>query len=137
MEVANIIKDLPFIPPFILDCGIIMVILGLIQISPLKINPWDTIKSFITLPKRIDKLENDFNNDRAFRWRSMILTRSDLIRNNEKMSEEKWLDTIETIDRYEHYCEVHPEFKNGKAVVSIEYLREKYKQAYKDKDYLI
>ena len=67
----------------------------------------------------------------------MILSRSDDVRRGEKLSEERWSDTIETIDRYEKFCKDHPGIKNGKANVAIEYLHEKHKYVYENKDYLV
>ena len=136
MNIMDFLNKVVILPPFLIDCTIIAAILGLIEISPLKINPWKWIKSFIQLPTRLNRLENEFNNDRAYRWRSMILSRSDHVRRKDKLSEERWGDTIETIDRYEKYCNDNPEFKNGKATTAIQYLREQYKIVYEKHDYL-
>ena len=137
MTLKEIIDAMVLFPPLFKDIALIAIILSLVEISPIKVNPWKWLKSFAELPSRLDKLENEVNSDRAFRWRSMILTRADHVRRGDKLSEERWGDTIETIDRYEDFCRDNPGIKNGKAKVAIEYLREKYEIVFKEKDYLI
>lgn len=137
MTLAEIMDATMFIPPIIKDIACVAIIFSLIEIAPIKINPWKWLKAFVALPSRLDKLEKEVNADRAYRWRSMILTRADFVRRGEKFSEERWNDTVETIDHYEKFCRDNPDVKNGKASTAIEYLRDQYKMAYKEKDYLI
>lgn len=137
MTLAEIMDATMFIPPIIKDIAFVAVIFSLIEIAPVKVNPWKWIKAFIALPSRLDKLEKEVNADRAYRWRSMILTRADFIRRGELLSEERWNDTVETIDHYERFCKDNPDIKNGKASIAIEYLREQYKVAFKENNYLV
>ena len=128
MDFAEIAQALAIIPPFLKDCAFIMLVLSLIEVAPVKLNPWKD-------------LEKDFHNDRAYRWRSMILTRSDMVRHGDKLSLERWNDTIDTIDRYTEYCDlceregVH--FINGKAVEAIEFLQKKYREVKDSGDFLV
>lgn len=134
---AKEIIDLLTLPPmFIRDFVFITVTLSLIQISPIKVNPWSWIKSFIELPGRMAKLEHEFNDDRAFRWRQMIVNRGDRVQDGYKLRKEVWVDTIETIDNYEKYCNSHPEFRNELASVTIEYMRHKYLEVRENNDFL-
>lgn len=141
MDFAEIAQALAIIPPFFKDCVFLMLVLSLIEVAPVKLNPWKWIKAFIALPKRMEDLEKDFHNDRAYRWRSMILTRSDMVRHGDKLSLERWNDTIDTIDRYTEYCDlceregVH--FINGKAVEAIEFLQKKYREVKDSGDFLV
>lgn len=129
MNMKEFIDAMLLFPPFIKDLGIFVVILSLVEISPLKVNPWKWLKAFAELPSRLEKLEHEFNNDRAFRWRQMIINRSERIQDGNLLRKEVWKDTIETIGNYERYCSVHPEFRNELATVTIEYMREQYKYA--------
>lgn len=124
------------IPPSIKDFGVLFIVLSLVEIAPVKVNPWQWLKSVVCLPQRLEKLETDFNNDRAFRWRSQILRRADYIMDGQKFSRETWDDTIETIDNYERYCKHHDDYQNGKAKAAIEFMRETYKEVMKNNDFL-
>lgn len=136
MNTQEILELLKVIPPSLKDVGLLVIFLSLIEISPLKLNPWKWFRAFYRLPSRLESLEDEFQKDRIFRWRSQILRRADYIRNGEKFSSETWDDTIDTIDRYEKYCKEHPDVKNGKAKAAIEYLQKKYSVVYETKDFL-
>ena len=129
MNMKEIVDLLNMIPRTITDMGLFVIILTVIKISPLEIDPWEWLKSFAALPKRLENLEREFNDDRAFRWRQMIINRSERIQDGNLLRKEVWKDTIETIGNYEKYCQKHPEFRNELATVTIEYMREQYKYA--------
>lgn len=148
MTAKEIIDVISFIPSPLLNMGLAVIILSLIQITPIKVNPWTWLKQIYHIPDKIADLETelaktkrDLNDDRAYRWRSQILSRADHVRRGEKLSEERWNDTIESIDLYEIYCEKMEKegsshFANGKCKVAIAYLKEKYKEVYAIQDYL-
>ena len=127
------IELINLIPPSIKDIGLAVFILSIVEVAPVKVNPWRWLRSFAELPKRLENLEHEFNDDRAFRWRSLIFSRSRLIENSFKTGEllrrEVWIDTLETIDNYENYCIGHPEFRNELAVQTIEYIKNQYQYA--------
>ena len=136
MSGYEVIGILDAIPPSIKDIGAIIIVLSLVEIAPVKVNPWKWIKDVYHLPERLNTLEKDFNNDRAFRWRSQILRRADYVMDGQKFSRETWDDTIETIDNYEKYCKKHEDYQNGKATVAIEFLKDTYKEVIKNNDFL-
>ena len=143
MSMKEFIDAMVLFPPIFKDIGILAIILSLVQISPIKLNPWTWLKSFAELPKRLDeqseqikRLEHEFYDDRAFRWRQMIVNRGDRVQDGHKLRREVWNDTIETIDNYEKYCDKHPEFRNELATITIEYMRHKYQEALETKDFL-
>ena len=147
MSLVDLINQ---VPSGYKEFGIVLIVMSLVEVMPVKINPWKWIKAFVELPKRMEDLEkkyNDFkteyNNDKAYRWRSMILTRADHVRRGDKLSEERWNDTLTTIGHYKKYCKNHEKdadgelkFINGQADTAIEYLEGKYKEAYEAGDYL-
>lgn len=135
MSAAEVIQTIHMIPPSILDVGILALVLSLVEVSPIKLNPWQWLKSFYLLPSRLDRLEREFKDDRAFRWRSMIINRADKIEDGKKLRREVWKDTMLTIDNYEKYCDKNPDFKNELAKQTIDYLREKYKEVREHHDY--
>ena len=128
MNMKEVIDAMLLFPPFIKDFAIVAVLLSLIEVSPLKLNPWKWLKSFVELPDRVEKLEREFKDDRAFRWRQMIVNRGDKIEDGRKLRREVWKDTMETIDNYEKYCEKNPDFRNELANQTIKYLRDKYQE---------
>ena len=133
MNGYDITTILGVIPPTIKDFGFLVIVLSLVEISPIKINPWKWLKSFLELPTRLEKLEHEFNDDRAFRWRSLIFNRSRTIEKSfqkgELLRREEWEDTIDTISNYEKYCENNPQFKNELANQTIAYVKKQYQYA--------
>lgn len=136
VTMKQIIDAMLLFPPVFKDVAIIGIFLGLVEISPLKLNPWKWLRAFVALPSRLEALEHEFNDDRAFRWRSQILRRADYILSGEKFSRETWEDTKDTIKRYKKYCENNPEYENGKAVFAIDLLNNKYDEAIANNDVL-
>ena len=143
MTTQEIIQLMGALPPSIKDIGILVVILSLVEISPIKLNPWKWLKSIAMIPQnlndlsnRLSDLEHEFNDDRAFRWRSMIVNRGDRIQDGHKFRKEVWEDTIKTIGNYKKYCKSHPDFENELAIMTIEYLEKKYAEARDKNDYL-
>lgn len=134
------IELINLIPPSIKDIGLAVFVLSIVEIAPVKVNPWQWLRSFAELPKRLESLEHEFNDDRAFRWRNLIFNRARMFRKASKSGElfehEEWKDTMETITNYERYCEGHPEFKNELAVQTIDYIKKEYKYVYENNLFL-
>jgi len=131
-EIATLIGG---IPPILKNCAVIAILLSLVEVSPLKLNPWKWLKAFYQLPGRLEKLEHEFNDDRAFRWRQMIKSYTRQLERGEKFRESEWVEILDTTKRYEDYCEVHPDFKNGYIPDCIEFIRFKHKEVLKTGDY--
>lgn len=134
MTINEIIEILS-IPSTIKDLTFIAVILSLVEISPLKINPWKWIKSFVAIPKRINDIEDMIERDKAQRWRTEILHFADAVRRtntsdpvckSQLFSKETWDDVIDNIDSYNRYCNAHPEFRNGKTTAATLFLNNYY-----------
>lgn len=104
--------------------------------------------------ERIEKLEKgflicstDMRNDlrehiakteieRTDRARSRILRFSDEVSMEEAHSEEHYNEILEDIDKYEKYCQEHPDYKNSKAVVAIGIIRDSYEHCKKHHSFL-
>lgn len=133
------------IPISVKGFGILIIVLSLVQVSKINLNPWTWVKSMLSIPKqieainkRIDGLERKIDSTDGFRWQSMILVRGDRIRRGEKFSEELWRSTIKTLDNYDHFCEINKDwFNNGETVEASALLRDKYKEVYRTRDYLV
>lgn len=68
--------------------------------------------------------------------RRRILRFGDEARRGILHTEEHWTDVLHDIDRYERYCETHPEYENNRAKHTIKYLKEVYDGRLKKNDFL-
>lgn len=142
ITLKEVIDAMGLFPTVFWDVLSVSVILSFIQFSPLEVNPWSWLKSFVELPKRLAELEKKVDMNELFHWRSMILSRADHVRAGSKLSKERWTHTIETIDDYERVCKIleekyGKEFQNGKAKAAIHYLKKKHEVVYETNDYLV
>lgn len=129
---------------------------GLIQIAPVKINPWTRIARSIgkaingDILRQVNQLEQEIadlrnvSNEReakedernAKNARQRILRFGDEIRHGQLHSEEHYDDIMSDITDYENYCTSHPNFKNQKAKSTIKIIAEAYEQHVKNRDFL-
>lgn len=115
--------------------GALIVLLSIVEISPIKINPWtalakwlgrainaDVMKEIEVLKasqtKTQERLEDHIsaNNEReADNCRARILRfNNELIREIPHTKEEFW-DVLKDIDNYGRYCREHKNYENGRA----------------------
>lgn len=120
-----------------------------IQVSPIKINPWTAVGRAIgrwingELIEKVNHLETQFNqmkDDDAEREaktaRFRILRFGDECQQQVLHSQEHFDQIIEDIDQYETYCAEHPTFKNNKAVLTIANIKETYRRRVAANDFL-
>ena len=118
--------------------GLLLILMTLVQIAPVKINPWSALAKAIgkainaDISKRLDEIEKKLD--------SHIKT-DDQGRANELLrpirhTKEEFIEVLGYIDKYEHYCEKHPEYPNSRAEIAIENIREVYKVRLKKRDFL-
>ena len=140
---------------FIAICAV--VIMSLIQISPLKINPWswiasafgkainkDIISEIKDIKKEIDDLKKgreedkkERQYDKATECRRRILNFDDELRRCIPHSEEAFNSIIEDIDYYVPFCEKHKDdYSNRKAEAAITNILDKYKLCKEQNDFI-
>ena len=123
---------------------VIGVVLTLIEITPIKINPWswigrlfnkDVMKKIDGLQKEVQDVKNDMINFReeldernATACRTRILRFGDEILHGVPHSKEHYDQILLDIDSYEEYCLVHQEYKNNVAVATIRRIKNKYEE---------
>lgn len=159
MDIAEIVKKLT-------DVGIpviIVILLGLIKIPKLEVNIWkwlangigkafntevlkqvgDVKKEVSSLKDELKDYEAKFDNytaedmrTSAMTKRRLILEFNDDLMRGEKFSQERWTNILEIVDKYNEYCNDHPDFPNSKALLSIENIQDEYKKCQKEKDFL-
>lgn len=129
--------------------GILLVVLTLIQIAPVKINPWGWLAKKIgkaingEVIEKVGKLETDINAlrgeaaEKAARdCRVRILRFGDEILHNEKHSKEHFDQILQDITDYDLYCEAHPNFKNNMTAMTTSHIKETYEKCMDNHSFL-
>lgn len=119
---------------------VLAVFLSLVQIAPIKINPWDTILGWIGIKinagvkKDLDEVSRQTSIQKEeFRefWvdyqREAILRFSRECSQDMSHSREEWNHILDIIKRYETFCSKH-EIANGVIEENSSYLRDLHKQ---------
>lgn len=118
----------------------LFVLFTLIQIAPIKINPWSSLARFLgkainadvlkdleevkdhqlETQKRLDKhIEEDDRREMDAK-RQRILRFNSEIMDNKNFTHEYFCDMLVEIDEYEKYCESHPGYRNSRANLAIQ-----------------
>ena len=139
-------------------CWVIGVIVGtgLIEISPIKLNPWSwllsPLRKAITgniaekvdkVDEKIDKVQKDLEDhvkeselENILNSRTRLLRFSDEIVLGQEHTKEHYDDILSLIDKYEKYCVDHPEFPNNKCIMAIENIKDGYKERLKNNSFV-
>lgn len=125
------------------------VLASLVQISPLKINPWswlgkvigraingEVVDRLTAIEKRQATAEDKMDLSEAVMHRYRILRFGDEVKNHMRHSEEMFNQVMDDITAYEKYCHDHPEFKNGRTVITIGIIEQTYTDCLKNNDFL-
>jgi len=116
---------------------------SLIQISPIKLNPWtwlgNAIGKFIGVSAVSEKLDahiklDDERNIKQCRMR--ILRFNDEILQGKPHTKEHYDEILDDITEYERYCEVHPGYRNSKAGMAIRNVETRYQHHLQHKTFL-
>ena len=122
-----------------------VVVMSLVEISPIKINPWSWIGKVLNkdILYKLEKVEKDVaevkrevGESSAVTSRYRILRFDDEILHDVKHSKEHFDQILLDIDVYEKFCEEHPDFKNNLAVMAIEHIKEIYSKCSRENSFL-
>lgn len=130
--------------------GSVLLILSMIlQIAPIKINPWSWIAKKIgkalngevvekvdNLESNVEKLRAECEERAATNCRTRILHFGDEILHNVRHSKEHFDQVLLDITAYEQYCNEHPHFKNNVAMATIKRITEVYEECVENNDFL-
>ena len=129
--------------------GLLLILMTLVQIAPIKINPWTALAKAIgkavnaDVFNRLSEIESKLDehiktDDRrtADNCRAQILHFNNELLRPIYHTKEEFVEVLTKIDDYERYCEEHPEYPNNRAVLAIENIREVYKERLKKRDFL-
>lgn len=133
---------------FLSGSGVLVVILTLIQVSPIKVDPFGAFARWIgralngDVMKKLDKMENAQAEtreqlDKHIRMddeRNADAHRVQILRFNRELlqglphTHEDFIEALHEIDFYEHYCRTHEEYENNRAVLAIENIKRAYRE---------
>ena len=141
----------------LLPCsGLLIALLTLIQIAPIKINPWSAIAKTLSavaktlgrainkemmdklesLDKEMQQLRDATALESVLNCRVRILHFGDETLHGQKHTKEHFDQILRDIDKYEHYCSTHPEFENNVTVLTSARIKEIYQKCLADGDFL-
>lgn len=140
---------------------ICFLVLSLVEISPIKINPWSVLIKWIArllgindlkteivrirdhmdeLEKKIDNMK--ISNEEKEQLKEALAARRRILRFNDELlqkvrhSKEMFDDILKDITDYDNYCRTHPNFVNKKAVFAEQNVARAYKKCMEDNDFL-
>lgn len=135
--------------------GGLVVLLTLIQISPIKFDPWTTIASAIgralnkdvldqlkTLEDEQKKIKAEVSSQKdlsdkreADGWRADILRFNMELVKHTKHTREDYIEILDIIDKYEKYCDAHKDYENNRAVHAVANIERCYDDRLKNDDF--
>lgn len=126
----------------------IVVFLGLVEVAPIKVNPWSKLikwigeklngelyKKFDALEQEIKTVEREFEIKNANDKRWDILDFANSCRNGRKHGREEWEHVIDQLKAYETYVNEH-KIDNGVIEEETKYLRALYQERCKKNDFI-
>lgn len=115
--------------------ALVVVLLSIVEICPIKINPWSWVGGLIgkllgikSVSDKVDAIEKKVDENQATTIRVRILRYTDEVQNNVPHSKDSWNQVMDDIRRYELYTTEHPEFINNITVASINHLKKTYEE---------
>lgn len=136
--------------------GGVLLLLSLIQITPIKINPWSAVARWIghaingevltELQKvqdaqkaneiKLDKHIIKDERDKTDECRGRILRFNNEILRDIPHTKEEFIEVLKDIDVYERYCQEHKDYENGRAVHAIKNINRCYDDRLINHDFL-
>lgn len=129
--------------------GILLVALTIIQITPIKLNPWSWIARCIgraingEVLAKVDNLGQELADHKvkseerhATLCRAHILRFGDEVLHGIPHSKEGYDNILLDIDSYEEYCDQHPGYKNNVAIATIKNIKRMYQKHLEEDTFL-
>ena len=129
--------------------GILLAAMTLIQIAPIKLNPWSALAKAIgraingEVIAKVDRLERELlgmkeNQEErdAISCRASILHFGDETIHGVRHTKEHFDQILRDITTYERYCDDHPNFENNTTVLTSQRIKDIYEDCLKTKDFL-
>lgn len=136
--------------------GLLLLLMTIIQIAPIKINPWSAIARGIgkalnaSVLKEIEDVKKECTETKevldehiriddernADAHRQRILAFNNELLRDIPHTEEDFIEILAEIDFYEKYCETHPKYKNNRAVHAVAHIGRIYDERLQKHDFL-
>ena len=123
--------------------GLLLVLMTLVQVAPVRINPWSWLAKSIgkamgiaAIEKKLDDhIATDDRRDADSHRVKILQFNNELLRSIDHTKEE-FIEVLAEIDAYERFCEDQPDYPNNRAVLAIENIQENYKERLQKHDFL-
>jgi len=132
-----------------LTAALAVVLPTVVQIAPVKVNPWTALASAVGRAINREMLEevkqmrqsleqHIASDDRRDieRRRMQILRFNDELIHGVRHTQEHFNEILDAITAYERYCGQHAEYENNKAVLAIENVKRTYQRCEDEKSFL-
>ena len=136
--------------------GLLLLLMTVIQIAPIKINPWSAVAKWLGKAINADVLHelNDVKSaqkdtrealDEHIRMddernadyhRQRILAFNNELLRDIPHTQEDFIEVLAEIDFYEDYCKAHPKYKNNRAAHAIAHIGRVYDERLQKHDFL-
>lgn len=129
--------------------GALVVLLTLVQISPIKLNPWSKLAQLIGHALNAEVLEQQKQTQQkldehikvddernANLLRTQILRFNDELIDDRKHTKEHFIEVLTIIDDYEDYCRDHPDYKNNRCTHAVANISRVYDERLQKHDFL-
>ena len=129
--------------------GVLLVLMTLVQIAPVRLNPWSAIAKAVGRAINADvarelteiksKLEAHVTMDdrrNADGHRTRILHFNNELLRSIAHTKEEFVEVLAEIDAYESYCDEHPDYPNNRAVLAIQNIKGNYQARLQKHDFL-
>lgn len=129
--------------------GVLLFALSIVQIAPVKINPWsalakaigrainaDVLRELKTVKQDLaDHIRIDGERD-ADEHRARILRFNNELLRDIPHTKEEFIEVLIDIDFYERYCDEHKDYKNNRATHAIANISRVYDERLRKRDFL-
>lgn len=129
--------------------GVIILLMTLVQIAPIKVNPWtwigrcigraingEVLEKVQTLAQDVKRNKDDDDEQWVTLSRTHILRFGDEILHGTSHSKEHFDQVLDDISKYENYCKSHPNYPNGKAIATIKQIKKTYQKCLDENNFL-
>ena len=129
--------------------GLLVLALTVIQLAPIKVNPWSAIAKAIgrainaevlaELERTRIRLDDHIRTDDE---RAADMHRARILRFNQELirsithTREEFIEVLTEIDRYQRFCREHPDYPNSRAVHAIANIGRVYDERLQKHDFL-
>lgn len=134
----------------------VVAILSLVEIAPVKINPWRAVARAIgraingevlesvedvkraqqDTRKALDEHIQSDDERNADGLRERILRFNTELLRDVRHTREDFIEILAVIDAYEAYCRTHPDYRNNRAVFAIQNIKRVYAERLQKRDFL-